>query len=58
MAFSPGAGDGGGKVNTLEQGVELNGGLGSAGQGALGALAGSAQAAGQRQKRRVCLRSQ
>eukprot|EP00983_Pelagomonas_calceolata_P124235 1161083-Pelagomonas_calceolata.AAC.5 len=42
---TPGTGDGGGEVNTLKQGVQLDGGLGSAGQSALRALAGSAQAA-------------
>jgi len=38
----PGTGDGGGEVNTLEQGVQLNGGLGGTGQSTLGALTGSA----------------
>eukprot|EP00967_Tisochrysis_lutea_P002916 scaffold3525_cov18-Tisochrysis_lutea.AAC.3 len=45
VKHTPGTGDGGGEVNTLKQGVQLDGGLGSAGQSALRALAGSAQAA-------------
>ena len=38
-----GAGDGGSKVDTLKQGVELDGSLGGRRQGALGALTCSAQ---------------
>eukprot|EP01084_Bolivina_argentea_P109176 195133_1 len=40
-----GTGDGGLEVNVVEQGVDLDGGLGHAGEGALGALAGGAEAA-------------
>ena len=40
-----GARDAGVEVDALEQGVDLNGGLGAAGQGPLGALAGRPQPA-------------
>merc|ERR1719352_710379 len=43
--LEPGAGDGGVEVNTLEEGIDLDGGLRGGGEGALGALAGGAEAA-------------
>lgn len=43
--FKTGSGDGSVEIHSFVEGIDLNAGLGAAGEGALGALAGCAQAA-------------